>query len=410
MIILVSNVGSSSYKFQLFDMTTERVLARGGVERIGNPPSRYRYSAPGMPESTGEMNAPDHLAAIAHALAFLLAERNGVRILAGLDHLDGVGFKTVFAKGVTSSAIIDETVIAAMEAYIPVVPVHNPAYIASIRAFERLSPSTPRIAVFETWFHETIPDYAREFGVPRSWVREHATRRYGFHGASHRYISQRVPQLLSELGLMTVAPESLRVISCHLGGSSSLCAIRGGKSVDTTMGFSAQSGVLQGTRCGDMDPFVPLYMMGVGGLSLEEVERALMKDAGLAGISGVGSDMRDIVAAASNGNADAQLALDAFHYGVKKAIGAYVAALGGVDALAFTGGIGEKGSENRAPICEGLERLGIELDPEKNQKHTGEGNIARDGSRVAILVIPANEEIIVARESARLIREARHTA
>jgi len=186
--------------------------------------------------------------------------------------------------------------------------------------------------------------------------------------------------------------------------------MRGGKSVDTTMGFSAQSGVLQGTRCGDMDPFVPLYVMRVGGLRLDEVERALMKEAGLAGISGVGSDMRDILAAAANGNADAQLALDTFHYGVKKAIGAYVAALGGIDALAFTGGIGEKGRENRASICGGLECFGIELDPEKNARHVGEGNIAREGSRVPILVIPANEEIIVARETARLVREARRGA
>lgn len=407
MKILVSNVGSSSYKFQLFDMTTERVLARGSVERIGNPPSRFCYGALGISEAFGEMEAPNHLVAIEHALGFLVAEHEGVRILDGLEHLDGVGFKAVFAKGITSSALVDEKVIAAMEAYIPVVPLHNPAYLAAIRAFERFVPSAPRVAVFETWFHETLPDYARELGVPRSWAREHGIRRYGFHGASHRYISHRVPELLKELGLLRRDLASLRVVSCHLGGSSSLCAIRGGKSIDTTMGFSAQSGVLQGTRCGDLDPFVLVYMMRVGGWSLDAVENALMKDAGLAGISGVGSDMRDILAAASQGNRDAQLALDTFHYGVKKAIGAYIAALGGIDTLAFTGGIGEKGKENRAAICEGLECFGILLDSEKNATHVGEGNIARDESPVPILVIPANEELVVARETARLIRETR---
>lgn len=403
MKILVSNVGSSSYKFQLLDMATERVLARGGVERIGNAPSAYKYS--GGPEVQGTIDAPNHLAAIRHAVDYLLDASEGDPILSSLDDVDGVGFKTVFAKGITSSALIDESVIAAMEALIPVVPVHNPAYIASIRAFQELAPGKPLGAVFETWFHESMPDYAREFGVPRAWVRDFGIRRYGFHGASHRFVSQRVPQILAEKGVAYDAA-SLRVISCHLGGSSSLCAIRGGKSVDTSMGFSAQSGVLQGTRCGDMDPFVPLYVMDVGGLTRQEVERALMKDAGLAGVSGVGSDMRDIIKAADEGNADAKLALDTYHYGVKKTIGGYAAALGGVDVLAFTGGIGEKGWENREAICDGLAFLGIELDAAKSRALRGEGNIASVDSRVPILVVPANEELIVARETARLIAAA----
>jgi acetate kinase len=407
MNILVANVGSSSYKFHVLDPDTEDVLARGGVERIGNPPSRYAYRARNRAEQAGQLNAPDHVAAIRHALAFLSDDADGPPLLRSLGDLDGVGFKTVFAQGFLSSAVIDEAVVAGLEAYIPVLPLHNPAYIASIRAFERLAPKVPRVAVFETWFHETMPDYAREFGVPRAWVREHGIRRYGFHGASHRYISQRVPALLARLGRLSAPVEALRVISCHLGGSSSLCAIRGGRSVDTSMGFSAQSGVLQGTRCGDMDPFVPLYMMRAGGLTLDDVERALMRDAGLAGVSGTGGDMRDILAAAQAGSADAQLALDTFHYGVKKTIGAYAAALGGLDALVFTGGIGEKGRENRAAICEGLEFLGVALDPARNDALQGEGNIAREGSRVPVLVIPANEELIVARETARLVRSLR---
>ncbi len=403
MIVLVSNVGSSSYKFRVIDMSREQTLARGGVDRIGDPPSAYAYGTGESASSSGEMDAPDHLAAIEHALAFLSDNREGDAIVPGLDKLGGIGFKTVFATGLTSSALIDDHVVRGLEDRIPLVPVHNPAYIASIRAFQRLAPTVPLVAVFETWFHETLPDYAREFGVPRSWVEEHDVRRYGFHGASHRYVAQRVPIVLDRLGLTRGSADELRIVSCHLGGSSSLCAVRGGVSIDTSMGLSAQSGVLQGTRCGDLDPFALLYMLDRGGLSVEEAQRSLMRDAGLAGISGVGSDMREILAAARQGNSRAQLALDTFHYGVKKMVGSYAAALGGIDVLAFTGGIGEKGPENRAAICEGLGFLGAELDPAKNQAHDGEGDVSRDGSPTPILVIPANEEIIVARETERVI-------
>lgn len=404
MRILVSNVGSSSYKFRLFEMEGERLLAEGGVERIGNPPSRYSYRSAAW-RTEGVLEAPDHLAAIHHVMAFLTDSAEGPPVLRSIGELDGVGFKAVFAKGYLTSAVVDEGVIAGLEAYIPILPVHNPAYIAAIRAFQELAPGVPLVAVFETWFHQTLPPYAQELGVPRSWVREHGIRRYGFHGASHRWISQRAPELLEAIGRLRVPREELRLISCHLGGSSSLCAIRGGRSVDTTMAFSTQSGLLQGTRCGDLDPFVPLYMMEVGGLSLQAVQQALQKDAGLAGISGVGGDMRDIWEAARKGNPDAQLALDTFHYGVKKWIGAYAAALGGVDAIAFTGGIGERGAENRAAILEGLEFLGVRLDPERNAQLRGEGAIHREDSTVALLVIPANEEIIVARETARRVQE-----
>ena len=403
MIVLVANVGSSSYKFQLIEMPTERTLARGGVERIGNAPSRYSYSSEDGETSSGDLHAPNHLAAIEHSAEFLTSGTAKRKILHGLDALGGIGLKAIFAKGHTSSALIDENIVNALEAYIPLVPLHNPAYIASIRAFERLAPSVPQAAVFETWFHETLPDYAREFGVPRSWVEQYGVRRYGFHGASHRYIAQRVPDVLERLGSHLRSHASLRVVSCHLGGSSSLCAIRGGVSIDTSMGLSAQSGVLQGTRCGDLDAFAVLYMLDDGGLSVSEAHDALMTDGGLAGISGVGSDMRDIIAASEKGNTNARLAMDTYHYGVKKTIGAYAAALGGIDVLAFTGGIGEKGPVNRAAICDGLEFLGIELDLVRNESHKGEGPISRAGGQTPVLVIPANEEIIVARETARLI-------
>lgn len=385
-------------------MAEEATIARGRVERIGGSPSPYEFIADGGKSGEGTLDAPDHLSAVQHVMRFLTGELHGPPVLESLAALDGVGFKTVSAKGYTSSAIIDEEVIAGLEEYIPILPVHNPAYIASIRAFEGIAAGVPLAAVFETWFHESIPPHAAELGVPRSWARDHGIRRYGFHGASHRYVAQRTPVLLRELGVHTPADE-LRVVSCHLGGSSSLCAIRGGESVDTSMAFSAQSGVLQGTRCGDMDPFVPLYMMKAAGMSLEEVERALMADAGLAGISGAGGDMRDIVAAADGGSADARLALDTYHYGVKKTIGAYAAALGGVDAIAFTGGIGERSAASREAICEGLEFLGVDLDGDRNGRATPDCGVSADGSRVTILVIEANEEIVVARETARLVRE-----
>ncbi|MBT3268658.1 acetate/propionate family kinase [Candidatus Poribacteria bacterium] len=410
MRILVSNVGSSSYKFSLLDMAGEEVVASGRVERIGDSPSPYAFAVRDGKSGEGVLDAPDHLSAVEHVMAFLVGEMHGPPALEPLGALDGVGFKAVFAKGYTSSAIVDEAVMQGLEDYIPILPVHNPAYIASLRAFERLAPSAPRVAVFETWFHETIPPHAAELGVPRSWVRDHAIRRYGFHGASHRYVAQRTPTLLRDLGIERAAARDLRLVSCHLGGSSSLCAIQGGASIDTSMGFSAQSGVLQGTRCGDMDPFVPLYMMKAAALTLDEVEEALMSDAGLAGISGAGGDMRDINDAAEGGSADARLALDTYHYGVKKTIGGYAAALGGLDAIAFTGGIGERSAESRAAICAGMEFLGVRVDPDRNAGLEGEGQVSADDSPVPVVVVTANEEIVVARETARLIAVARGQA
>jgi len=397
MLILVSNVGSSSYKYQIIDIETEQTLTKGVVERIGNPPSIFTHSVPGKPDLKGEINAPNHNAAVAHVIKLILSQEHGV--LKDLSELTGVGFKTIFAKGITRSALVTEDVIKALEEYIPVAPAHNQPYIASIRAFQELLPGKPLVAVFETWFHETIPDYAYEFGVPREWLKKYSIRRYGFHGASHRYISQRTPQLLG------VPAEELKIISCHLGGSSSLCAIKYGKSVDTSMGFSTQGGVLQSTRTGDLDTFAVLYVMDKEGLTTDEIRKILTRNSGVLGISEVSGDMRDVEEAAAKGNDNARLALDTFHYEVKKYIGAYAAALGGVDAIAFTGGIGEKGPESRQAICDGLEFMGIKLDPQKNFKPRSERIISADDSRVKVLVILANEEIIVSRETARVIEQ-----
>ena len=396
MRILCANVGSTSFKYQIIDIETTTSLVKGGVDRIGDSPSAFEHAVPGKPTVEGEIDAPTHTDAIAHAIRLITDPKVGC--LTDLEQLDGVGFKTILAKGYWRSARITEDVIAALEASTPLAPMHNPAYIASIRAFQELLPATPLVAVFETWFHQTIPDYAAEFGVPRFWVEQHDIRRYGYHGASHRYISERVPQLLGR-----ESAEGLRVISCHLGGSSSLCAIKDGKSIDTSMGTSTQYGMIQSTRCGELDAFAVLYMMDKEGFSTDEIRRQLIEDSGVKGISGTSGDMRDVEAAIEAGDDKSRLALDTYVYGVKKYIGAYIAALGGVDVIAFAGGIGEKGPIARAKICEGLEWCGIHLDPVKNEQATGETEISADNSRAKILIVSTNEELIVSRETARVL-------
>ncbi len=402
MHILCANVGSTSFKYQILDMKTTTSLVKGSVERIGNSPSAYTHAVPGKPSREGEIDAPSHIDAIAHAMQLITDPEVGC--LTDLNELDGVGFKTILAKGYWRSARITEDVIASLEASTPLAPMHNPFYIASIRAFQELLPTTPLVAVFETWFHQTIPDYAYEFGVPRFWVEKHGIRKYGFHGASHRYISERVPQILGHEN-----SNGLRIISCHLGGSSSICAIRDGKSIDTSMGASTQYGMIQSTRCGDLDAFAVLYLMDKEGpnipKSTDEIRRQLIEESGVKGISGTSGDMRDVEAAIEAGNDNARLALDTYVYGVKKYIGAYIAALSGVDVIAFAGGIGEKSATIRAKICDGLEWCGIHLDPEKNENSSGETDLSAENSRTKILVVSTNEELIVSRETARVLSE-----
>ncbi len=398
MHILCANVGSTSFKYQIINMQTSTSLVKGGVERIGNSPSAFTHTVPGKPIREGEIDAPSHIDAIAHAMQLITDPEVGC--LTDLNQLDGIGFKTILAKGYWRSARITDDVIAALEESTPLAPMHNPAYIASIQAFQELLPHTPLVAVFETWFHQTIPDYAYEFGVPRFWVEKHEIRKYGFHGASHRYISERVPKMLGRNN-----SEGLRIISCHLGGSSSICAIKDGKSMDTSMGASTQYGMIQSTRCGNLDVFAVMYLMDKEGFSTDEIRRQLIEESGVKGISDTSGDMRDVAAAIEVGNDNARLALETYVYGVKKYIGAYIAALGGVDVIAFAGGIGEKGTKTRSQICEGLEWCSIHLDLEKNEKLTGEGEISADNSHAKILVVSTNEELIVARETAHVLSD-----
>jgi acetate kinase len=312
--------------------------------------------------------------------------------------IDAVAFKAVHAgPRYRGTFVIDAGVLQALEQFLPAAPAHNAIYLTGIRAFQEIMPDVPLVAAFETEFHATMPEHARLYGVPGAW-REEGVEHYGFHGASHQYIAQRSQELMGR---------PVRLVSCHLGGSSSMCAIDRGRSIDTTMGFSPQSGLENATRHGDLDVFAVLYMMERHGWSVAEVSHQLARGGGLAGLSGIeGGDVRDIEAAATSGNQCAANALRVFVYGVRKTIGGYAAAMGGLDAIAFTGGIGENSAGLRALCVEGLEFLGIELDRDRNEKGAGDRAVSAPNSKVTVLALATNEELIVARRAYRLLASA----
>lgn len=363
MNILVPNLGSTSLKYQILDMPAERTLARGRMERV-----------------------TDYRAAITD-------------IRTGETGIDAVAFKAVHAgPRYVGTFLIDDDVIGALREYLPAAPAHNAIYLAGIEAFREVMPGVPLVAAFETEFHATMPEYAARYGVPGEWREACGVRKYGFHGASHRYVSGRAGEMLG------VPPDSLRLVSCHLGGSSSICAIDRGKSIDTTMGFSPQSGLENATRHGDLDVFAVFYVMNRRGWDVAEVTRQLATTGGLAGLSGVaGGDVRDLEKAAADGNADAALALEVFTYQVRKTIGAYAAAMGGLDAIAFTGGIGENSAALRSACCRGLEFLGVTLDEGRNARGSGDRAVSADGARVSVIALGTNEELIVARRAYALL-------
>ena len=342
-------------------MPSERVLLKGRIERVAN----YR-----------------------DAIASIPLESHKV---------DAVAFKAVHAgERYRGTFVVDGDVIAALEEFLPAAPAHNAIYLTGIRAFQEAMPGVPLIAAFETEFHRSLPPHAAVYGVPASW-RASGVRKYGFHGASHQYVSERVPQLLNR------AADQIKLISCHLGGSSSMCAIDRGRAVDTSMGFSPQSGLESATRHGDLDPFAVLFMMRRNGWSIDEVVEQLARTGGLAGLSGIaGGDVRDLEAAIQGGSADAALALDVFTCQVRKTIGAYAAAMGGIDALAFTGGIGENSPALRSRCCAGLEFLGIHLDAERNPAGPTDRIVSPHGSQVAVVVLATDEELIVARRAYKM--------
>jgi acetate kinase len=391
MKILIANLGSTSFKYRLFDMADERVLARGGVERIGAPQSRCFIEAGGRKDEH-QQAVPDHAVAVRSCLEQLVARG----CLADPRELAAIGFKAVHAQGVSGVQRVDDRVLAAMEAYNDVAPAHNPPYVKAMRLLAGKLPQIPLIAAFETGFHQSMEPAQRLYAVPLEWV-EYGVLRWGFHGASHRYVAERMSALLKN-------PEA-KIVSCHLGGSSSLCAISEGMSEANSMGMSPQSGLPQNNRVGDFDPFAIPVVMRATGKTLEQVLDDLANRSGLMGLSCGYNDLRDIEEDAKQGGPVSQQAFDVFVASVRHYLGAYLLLLNGADAIVFTGGIGENSAAIRSAVCKDLDWFGIYLDPVRNEAAKGEMPIHSHGSRVQIWTMPTNEELIVARQAKQSLEE-----
>ncbi len=393
MKILVANLGSTSFKYRLIEVDAGAELARGAIDRIGQGQSTCVLDVAGRRDEQ-RLQVADHAAAMEICFRQLTDPQTGV--LSSIADVAAVGFKAVFAGPLSGVRRVDEQLLEVMERFAPVAPAHNPPYVTAMRQLRRAFPEVPLVAAFETAFHRTIPAFRRSYAVPPQWREQFGIERYGFHGASHRYISGRIAELLGR--------SDARVISCHLGGSSSLCAIVGGRSVATSMGLSPQSGLPQNNRIGDFDPYaLPLLVEGLN-RSWDEVLATLASECGLKGLSGVSGDLRDIEQAADSGNEQAQLALDAYVDAIRHYLGAYLVVLGGLDALVFTGGIGENSPRVRRGVCADLQWAGIVLDEAANETARGECRVSAADSRAQIWVVPTNEELVVARQAAALIR------
>lgn len=394
MKIIVCNIGSSSFKFQLLDMATEKSLARGYTERVGSGEAIITYWIGEEKVFQTTTAIPSHREAVQHSLEFLVNPQ--FHLLNNLSEINGVGFKTIQAGEKNGSVRLTQEVLDAMEYYRELAPAHNPPYLTAIYMFRDLLPQTPLVGVFEPGFHVQAPDYAKVYGTPFEWIEKFGVKKYGYHGASHRFVTW---ETVSVLGL---PKDNHKIITCHLGGSSSLCAFKNGVSVDTSMGFSPQSGLIQGTRIGDLDPYVLPYIMQKKGISLETALTECSKKSGLAGLSGTSGDMRDINEAIAQGSQRARLAKDKFIYDIKRYIGEFLVIMEGLDAITFTGGIGQKDAELRAQVLNSLQFLGLKLDAERNRTHAK--IITTNDSVIKALVLDTNEEIVVARETAKVIR------
>ncbi len=387
--ILVANIGSTSFKFRLYEMPSERVLATGGFERIGGAGSSYKYRIGDGPEQQGASAFPDYGSAIAHV----------EKALGGFHGLAAVGFKPVMARNISGTQIMDERVLNAMEEINTLLPAHNPPYVAGVRMFNKLHPELPCIGTFETAFYDHLPAENRRYPVPLEWEENYGIRRYGFHGASHRYVTQRCAALRGT--------DQLRIISCHLGGSSSIAAVRDGVAIDSSWGMTPQSGLPQNNRVGDFDCFALIYLARDLGLGLDAVERALTTQAGLKGMSGLDSgDMRDLREAAAGGNSDAQVALDVFVGAIRKYLGQFLVEMNGADVIVFTAGMGENDAALRARVCSELDFCGIQIDAARNEETRGtEAVISTPASKIEVRVIPTNEELIIARNAWQKLSE-----
>ncbi len=396
MNILIINAGSSSLKYQLMDPDTGVVSAKGLCERIYID-GRLTHNANGK-KIVKDIPMPTHSEAIAAVLDILVDPVEGV--IKSTDEIDAVGHRVLHGgMEFFDSCIINDEVIAAIEKCIPLGPLHNPANLMGIRACQAVMPTTPQVAVFDTAFHMTMPPVAYRYAIPTEYYKNDSIRRYGFHGTSHKYVTKRAIELMGT--------KDMKLINCHLGNGSSLSAVKDGKCQDTSMGLTPLAGVPMGTRSGDLDPAVVQFVMNKYGMSADECLNMLNKKSGVLALSGVSSDFRDIEGEAEKGNEDCQLALDKFAYEVRKYIGAYAAALGGLDCLVFTAGVGENSASMRARICEGLEYLGVKIDSEKNTIRGKEAIISTDDSKVTVWVIPTNEELMIAQDTAELVKAAK---
>ncbi|MCW1734944.1 acetate kinase [Anaerorudis cellulosivorans] len=397
MKILVLNCGSSSIKYKLFDMENHSVLAQGGIEKIGLKGSFLKLTLPNGQKVMLEGEILEHRIGIEYILGVLLSDKYGC--IRSLEEIDAVGHRVVHGgEKFNKSVLITDEVIEMVKECIDLAPLHNPPNLKGINAIAEFMPKTPQVAVFDTAFHQTMPDYAYMYGLPYSLYEKYGIRRYGFHGTSHRYVSRRACEFLN------VPYEEQRIITAHIGNGGSVTAIKNGKSIDTSMGMTPVEGLIMGTRSGDVDPGVITYIMDKEHLSSQGVSRLLNKFSGVLGISGVSSDMREIEAAIEQGNERAKLAMRMYNYRIKKYIGSYTAILGGLDILVFTGGVGENQTSTRSEVCKNMEYLGLELDEELNASvRAKEALISKSTSKVKVLVIPTNEELTIAHDTLEIV-------
>ncbi len=395
MKVLVINCGSSSLKYQLINMETEESLAQGLVERIGIEGSILTQKVPGRDKYIIEQPMADHKDAIKLVLDALVDGNHGV--ISSMDEISAVGHRVVHGgEKYSESVVIDDAVMESLEECVKLAPLHNPANIIGINACKSLMPNTPMVAVFDTAFHQTMPKTAYMYPLPYELYTKYGIRKYGFHGTSHKYVSAECAKLMGK------DIKDVKIITCHLGNGASLAAIKDGHCLDTSMGFTPLEGIAMGTRCGNIDPAIVTFLMNEGKMTAKEVDNLMNKQSGVLGLSGVSSDFRDIEDAAKEGNERAILALNVYNYRVREMIGAYAAAMGGVDAVVFTAGLGENAIETRAEICKGLEFLGIEIDDAKNNVRGKSTEVSKDGAKVKVFVIPTNEELVIARDTKEL--------
>ena len=397
MKILVINCGSSSLKYQLIDMTNEQVLAKGLVERIGIEGSKLTQKVENRDKYIIEQSMSNHKEAIQIVINALTDPENGV--ISNMSEIKAVGHRVVHGgEAYAQSVVIDDEVMKSLNDCVKLAPLHNPPNIVGIEACKALMPNVPMVAVFDTAFHQTMPKESYIYALPYELYEKNGIRRYGFHGTSHKYVANEAAKMLGK------DIKDLKIVTCHLGNGASITAVKNGKSFDTSMGFTPLEGLVMGTRSGDVDPAVLTYIMEELGLSAKELDDLLNKESGVLGISGVSSDFRDVEIAAAEGNERAQLALDIFNYGVKKYIGSYVAAMDGIDCLVFTAGLGENSPETREAVCDGLNFFGIKIDKSKNAVKGKQVDISAADSKVKVLIVPTNEELMIARDTLSLIK------